>query len=56
VTTKPIQSRYVTSAYWQKTGINMVAEGSFFARYQKIFRKAMEILNRNANLTYVGKL
>jgi SAM-dependent methyltransferase len=53
---KPIQSRYVTSAYWAKTGVNMVAEGSFIARYKKIFRKAREMLNRNENLTYVGKL
>jgi len=53
---KPIQSRYVTSAYWAKSGVNMVAEGSFFTRYKKIFNKAKEILNRNENLTYLGKL
>jgi SAM-dependent methyltransferase len=53
---KPIQSRYVTSDYWTKTGVNMVAEGSFIARYKKIFRKAREILNRNENLTYLGRL
>ena len=53
---KPIQSRYVTSAYWAKSGVNMVAEGSFVARYKKIFKKAKEVLNRNENLTYLGKL
>jgi SAM-dependent methyltransferase len=53
---KPIQSRYVNSAYWVKTGVNMVSEGSFFARYKKIFLKARDILNRNKNLTYQGKL
>ncbi len=54
---KPIQSRYVTSDYWTKTGVNMVAEGSFFTRYKKIFRKAREaFFNRNANLTYQGRL
>jgi SAM-dependent methyltransferase len=52
---KPIQTRYVTSAYWVKSGVNMVAEGSFFDRYKKIFRKVREILNRNENLTYQGK-
>ena len=56
VVQKPIQSRYVTSAYWAKTGVNMVAEGSFITRYKKIFKKAREMLNRNENLTYVGKL
>jgi hypothetical protein len=52
---KPTQSRYATSAYWQKSGVNMIAEGSFFTRYKKIFLKALEILNRNKNLTYIGK-
>ena len=53
---KPIQGRYVNSAYWAKSGVNMVAEGSFFARYKKIYRKAVEILRRNDNLTYLGKM
>jgi hypothetical protein len=56
VVQKPIQGRYVTSAYWTKSGVNMVADGSFLARYKKIFKKAREILNRNDNLTYLGKL
>ena len=54
-TKKPIQSRYITSAYWQKSGANMVAKGSFFARYKKVFLKVKEIFNRNKNLTYIGK-
>lgn len=53
---KPIQSRYITSPYWAKSGVNMVAEGSFFQRYKKIYKKAMEILKRNENLTYLGKI
>jgi hypothetical protein len=55
VAQKPIQGRYVTSDYWTKSGVNMVAEGSFFARYKKIFRKAWEIVRRDDNLTYLGK-
>jgi SAM-dependent methyltransferase len=52
---KPIQSRYVKSAYWAKAGVNMVAEGSFLTRYKKIFLKARGIISRDQNLTYHGK-
>jgi SAM-dependent methyltransferase len=54
--TKPIQSRYANSAYWVKSGDNMVSEGSLFKRYKKIAKKAWEIFNRNETLTYLGKL
>jgi SAM-dependent methyltransferase len=52
---KPIQSRYLKSEYWAKTGVNMVAEGSFWQRYKKIFLKISEIRHRNDNLKYLGR-
>lgn len=53
---KPVQSRYVESDYWHKKGTNMVENGSMVQRYKKIFHKACQILRRNQNLTYLGRL
>lgn len=53
---KPVQSRYVESDYWHKQGDIMVDKGSFTQRYKKIFNKAWQILHRNKNLTYLGRL